>query len=758
MNSSGIPFRHTLLYLVAALAWLASCWLYSAPQRPDSLLLFVPFTLFTALYLYLFLRHGRLLSRARHRRILAEKRQLQLALEAADENLWDWELAGNSTRIFFSPTYCSMMGYTSEEFPDDQAGWHMLLHPDERSRVLDRIVQLQTSDESRYENTYRMRHKDGSYRWIHSRGRLFYNRQKQPVRFIGVAADITASIESAERLRLANLVFNSTHEGVLITDQDNRISFVNPAFTKITGYAPGEVLGRNPRMLQSGRHDRFFYTNLWSTLTSTGQWSGEIWNRRKNGEVLPQLQTISELRDENGVVSHRVAVFSDISLLKSSQNELSFLAHYDPLTGLPNRILLHEHLKLSLQRTLKHKTESALFLVDLDHFKTINEGLGHAPGDDLIKSIAQRLKNSMEQAATISRYGGDEFAIIAESLEGSSNTSAASIAQKILGLFNTPFVIGNQELSITASIGICLYPVSGRTAEEVFRNADTALSKAKDAGRATFAFYTSSLTEIAHQKLRVANQLRQALDKQQLVVYYQPVYSLHSQSILGCEALVRWQHPEQGMIPPMDFIQVAEDTGLILQVDTWVMEQACRQLQAWQKEGLPIDFVSVNVSSRLFHRDDLVLGAVRNALQLSGLDAGCLELEITESAMMEDQGKSIAIMHQLRDLGVRLAIDDFGTGYSSLGRLKYLPVDKFKIDQTFVRNLPHDSSDIAIIRAIIALGESMRLAVQAEGVETLEQADFLLEHKCVLSQGYLFGKPMPADELRALLLSAPEQA
>lgn len=753
MSPSGIPFRFSLAYLLAALAWLAGCWLFARPSEPDTLLLLLPFLGLSATVIYFYLQRLRTANRQSQRSLLAEKRQLQLALEAAGESLWEWDLARDQTRIFFSPAYCRMLGYTQAEFPDDQASWQLLLHPEERNRVIERISQLQLSDSSQYENTYRMRHKDGSFRWINSRGRLFRNEQKKPVRFIGVAADITASMESAERLRLANLVFNSTHEGVLITNKDHKITFVNPAFTKITGYQPGEILGRNPRLLQSGRHDNFFYANLWSTLNSTGQWSGEIWNRRKNGEVLPQLQTISELRDENGVVSHRVAVFSDISLLKSSQNELSFLAHYDPLTGLPNRILLHEHLKLSLQRTQRHKLESALLIIDLDHFKIINEGLGHTLGDELIKTIAQRLQDSLKQAATISRFGGDEFAVIVESLEGSSNTSAASIAQKILQLFSTPFVIGSHELSISASIGICLYPTSGQSAEEILRNADSALSKAKEAGRATFAFYTRSLTEIAHQRLRVANELRHALEKQQLQVYYQPVYSLSSQLILGCEALVRWQHPEQGMIPPVDFIPVAEDSGLIFQVDAWVMEQACLQLHAWQKQGLGIDFVSVNVSSRLFHRDDQVLNAVRNALQISTLDAGCLELEITESAMLEDQSKSIAIMHQLRELGVRLAIDDFGTGYSSLGRLKYLPVDKFKIDQAFVRNLPHDTNDIAIIRAIIALGDSMRLAVQAEGVETQEQADFLLQHQCVLSQGYLFGKPMPAEEFQQMLLA-----
>lgn len=751
MNLIAAPIRLSFAYLLAALGWAGVCGLYFAPLAPPWQLVFLPFVGLTALLLLVYLYRSRLTAFRRQRGILAERKQLQMALEVAGESLWEWDLANNSTRIFFSPAYCRMLGYEVDEFPDDQAGWQLLLHPDERSRVMERIGQLREPGHTgQYENTYRMLHKDGSYRWIHARGRLFRHRQRF-TRFVGVAADISASMESAERLRLATLVFNSTHEGVLITDAQSRITFVNPAFSQITGYQPADVMGRNPRILQSGRHDKPFYAAIWASLASTGQWTGEIWNRRKNGEVLPQLQTISELRDESGVVSHRVAVFSDISLLKSSQNELSFLAHYDPLTGLPNRLLLHEHIKLSLQRALRQKTDAVLMILDVDHFKMVNEGLGHSLGDELIKAIARRLQRTLEQAATISRFGGDEFAVIVESLSGSANTTAARLAQDVLERFREPFQIGGHELSVSLSIGMYLYPGASRTAEEVFRNADTALSQAKEAGRGSFAFYTSSLTAMAHQKLKIASELRKALDHQQLVVYYQPVYSLDSQAVLGCEALVRWQHPERGMITPNEFIPVAEDSGLIARLDIHVMEQACRQVRSWRQQGLALDFVSVNLSSKLFSQDSLVLDAVRNALHSSGLDAGCLELEITESAMLEDQAKSIGIMHQLRELGVRLAIDDFGTGYSSLGRLKYLPVDKFKIDQAFVRNLPHDSSDIAIVRAIIALGDSMRLAVQAEGVETQEQADFLREHECVLCQGYLFGRPMPANAFAELL-------
>ncbi|NLC10231.1 MAG: EAL domain-containing protein, partial [Gammaproteobacteria bacterium] len=491
-----------------------------------------------------------------------------------------------------------------------------------------------------------------------------------------------------------------------------------------------------------------FYQEMWRSLEEQDYWCGEIWNRRKNGEILPQLQSIRLIRDENGFVTYSVAIFSDISLLKRSQSELSFLAHYDPLTNLSNRLLLHEHIKLSLRRAIQSKTQAALFIVDLDHFKNINESLGHSQGDELLKAAAERLSQFMENNATLSRFGGDEFAVVFDNVN--SAAEAATLAQQILTLFDTAFIVDSNEIFITASIGICLFPMSGKSSEEVFRNADTALSKAKAIGRATFAFYTSELTDQAYQRLRIASELRYALENNQLRVFFQPVYSLSKERIVGCEALVRWMHPERGMIAPADFIPIAEDSGLITNIDSWVLNTSCQQMKAWLDAGLDLKFVAVNVSSRLFSRIDFTEKVVE-ALSDSQLDPSYLELEITESAVMDDVERADSLLNKLCDMNVRLALDDFGTGFSSLNRLKSLPVHKLKIDQSFVRHLPSDGSDAAIVRAIIALGFSMQLEIQAEGIETLEQAEFLRQSNCVLAQGYFFGRPMPAAEFEQLI-------
>lgn len=747
---ADFPLKASAGYLIASSAWAGLyLWLARAsaavlqPLVFSALFIVCSTLLLFGVLLYLQKRTGRQTAGR-----ISEKDQLQLALDSAGECLWEWQLAGGGTSIHFSCSYCAMLGYTQQEFAKNQQEWQRYLHPDEREHVYRRVKRLIEDQHSLYENTYRMQHKDGSYRWIHSRGRLFVENGK-PVRMIGIAADITANRNTNERLRLANAVFDNTREGVLVTDINNIVVFVNPAFSKITGYTYADIVGNTPRLLRSGRHSSEFYADMWQTLNKTDHWSGEIWNRRKNGEILPQLQTITQLRDEHGLITHRVAVFSDISLLRNSQNELSFLAHYDPLTSLPNRTLLHEHLKLALQRAMQSSLDGALFVVDLDHFKTINESLGHACGDELLKSIISRIQKHIDSHATLSRFGGDEFAVVMDSVGNS--TRAASIAEGLLQLFHKPFQAGENEIFITASVGICLFPESGKNAEEVFRNAETALSQAKQAGRNTFAFYSKGLTETAYQKLQLANELRQAIEQKHLEIHFQPVHSLLKKRIVGCEALVRWLHPERGMIPPLSFISTAEDTGLIGSIDGWVLQQACEQMCQWQKDGIQLDFISVNISSRLFGRKGAVYSALQNALHQTGLDPECLELEITENAIMADSIQAINQLQELRKTGVRLAIDDFGTGYSSLGRLKFLPVDKLKIDQTFVNNLPHDPSNAAIIRAIMTLGESLRLAVQAEGVETREQADFLMQHQCVLSQGYLFGKPLSAAEFRELL-------
>ncbi|WP_137817707.1 phosphodiesterase DibA [Pseudomonas sp. 2FG] len=555
-----------------------------------------------------------------------------------------------------------------------------------------------------------------------------------------------------ERLRQAAAVFEATQEGVLVTDAQTRISHINPAFSRITGYQQGEILGATPKLLKSGRHDPSFYQQLWRSLHQHGSWSGEVWNRRKNGEVYPQWQCIRVIHDEQGRISHYVAVFSDLSALKRSQYELDYLAHHDPLSDLPNRLLFTERVEQALGHGRRDKPGGAVLLIDLDHFKHINESLGHSAGDQLLKQVGERLQAQLHEGMTLARLGGDEFGLLCEGCHRPEQ--AAAIAERLLAALRRPFKLEGQELFIGASLGLSLFPGDAQNVEQVLRNADSALFKAKHNGRATYAFYSQELTTLAQQRVELGALLHQALEQQQLRVYYQPIYALDGGQLLGVESLVRWQHPQRGLVPPGEFIPIAEESGLIGAIDAWVLQQACRQMRLWQQQGLNLEFVAVNVSSRLFSRGELDTQVMR-VLAETGLEPGCLELEITESAVMDNPDTALALMQRLCALGVRLAIDDFGTGYSSLARLKRMPVHKLKLDQSFVRGLPADQDDVAIARAVITLGQSLGLKVLAEGIEQPAQAEFLQHLGCDLGQGYLFGHPQPAERLRSQVEQRP---
>ena len=550
--------------------------------------------------------------------------------------------------------------------------------------------------------------------------------------------------ENRERLRQAAAVFDSTREGVLVTDAQGLIVHVNRAFMAITGYQREDVMGQQPSLFKSGRHSSNFYQQMFQSLERTGEWSGEIWNRRKSGEIYPQWQTIRVIQDDQGHVSHYVAVFSDITAIKNSEHELAHLAHHDPLTDLPNRLLFSDRAEQALASAQHHKRGCALLLLDLDHFKIINDSLGHNVGDQLLKLVGERLKGLLGPGVTLARLGGDEFAVLAESCPQVGQ--AAALAQRMLEAMKQPFIFDGHQLFISASIGISLFPNDALSAEQLLRNADSALFKAKSAGREGYALYTEELTAHAQNRVEIASELRRALDQQELRVFYQPVHDLHTSRLVGVEALVRWQHPERGLVPPGEFIPIAERTGLIADIDGWVMDHACRQMCQWLADGAPLGFIAINVSSRLFARRELY-EQVAQVLHDTGLDPAFLELEVTESAVMDDPEVALEQLHRLRELGLRLAIDDFGTGYSSLLRLKRLPVQKLKIDQGFVAGLPWDEDDAAIVRVVIALAKSMGMQVHAEGIEQVEQARFLLDQACDLGQGYWFGRPMPANEL-----------
>ncbi|MFW3898729.1 phosphodiesterase DibA [Pseudomonas putida] len=582
-----------------------------------------------------------------------------------------------------------------------------------------------------------------AYVWAGCSAFLIFVSRVRLLNFIGVGARLRR--EDRERLRMAAAVFDSTLEGVLVSNGDGIIVHVNRAFINITGYSRDEVIGQRPNKFKSGRHDQAFYQAMYSALHDKGEWSGEVWNRRKSGEVYPQWQTICAIRDDSGRLTHYVAVFSDISAIKHTERELAHLVHHDPLTNLPNRLLFNDRAEQALAAAQTNKRGCALLLLDLDHFQNINDSLGHNIGDQLLKAVADRLKLVIDPGVTLARLGGDEFAILSENC--AQVGQAADLAQLIVNVMKEPYELENHRLFSTVSIGISLFPGDAQSAEQLLRNADAALFKAKSNGRSGYALYTEELTAHAQQRVETASELRRALEQGELQVYYQPVHDLFSGRMIGLEALVRWQHPQRGMVSPGEFIPIAERTGLIADIDMWVMRQACQQMVRWLGEGRVLDFVACNVSSRLFaHRE--MYQQVAQVLDDTGLEPARLEIEVTESAVMDDHEVALEQLHRLRDLGLRLAIDDFGTGYSSLLRLKRLPVQKLKIDQGFVAGLPGDDDDVAIVRVIIALARSMGMAIHAEGIEQSEQARFLLEHQCDMGQGYWYGRPVPARDLR----------
>ncbi|MES9990876.1 MAG: EAL domain-containing protein [Candidatus Thiodiazotropha sp.] len=571
--------------------------------------------------------------------------------------------------------------------------------------------------------------------------------------YIAVIEDITERHNQMTRLRLYATLFENTREGVMVTDGNGVIRMVNQAFTKLTGYVEQEALGNRPNILKSGKHDQAFYEALWSDLLTDGHWQGEIWNRRKNGEVYPELLSISSVNDDQDELKYYVGVFSDISQLKQTEAKLDYLAHHDPLTRLANRRLLMTQLEFGLKAAHRKQERVALLVMDLDRFKDINDSYGHLIGDELLQLVAGRLNHRLRESDLVTRLGGDEFAVLMQGLAHTED--AALLASDIIQTLNEPCQLQDGlELSVGTSIGISLYPEHGTTAETLLQHADSALYQAKKEGRGRFCYFSEEMTQAARQRIEIHNNLRHALAEQRLSVYYQPQIEFESNRIVGAEALLRWRDPELGEIPPNLFIPVAEETGLISRMGEWVMREVCNQGKRWLQQGRPPLSLAVNLSVHQLRQGDFV-ERIRKIVEESNYPAGQLSFEVTESALMERETEALEVLNQLRRMGLHLSIDDFGTGYSSLAHLQRMPLDELKIDKTFIDDIPHKRADMEITSTIIAMAKNLGLIVLAEGVETDAQYEFLQQQGCDFFQGFIISPPLSAEAFTALMDQEP---
>ncbi|HEX8988193.1 MAG TPA: EAL domain-containing protein [Rhodocyclaceae bacterium] len=677
--------------------------------------------------------------------------RLTLALDAAQAGLWEWDL--DAQTVTLSPRSRDILGIGASREAWRLSDLLSLVHPDDLPAL--KAVQRGRLRAGAKEEPieFRVQRPNGEMAWLHISGRVAARHAGgTPSQVVGTINDVTARKQAEDQLRIAAVAFQSG-DAMIVTDARGVILQVNGAFSEVTGYSAAEAVGRTPAMMKSGRHGPDFYRTLWEAVTREGHWEGEIWNRRKDGAIFAEWLSISGVRDRSGRISHYVGTFSDISDPREKERKIVELAFYDALTGLPNRRLFMDRLWQAVAASGRSSSFGAVLLLDLDHFKMLNDTRGHNAGDELLSQMARRIIAALRESDTAARLGGDEFVVLLEGLgedELPAANAAEAIAEKLRTAISKPLALGEKEYRITPSIGITLFREQRDDVDALLRQADLALYQAKAAGRNAIRFFSPEMQAAVHARAEMDAGLRRALEEKQFELHYQPKVELHRGCVVGAEALIRWNDGTGRLVPPDAFIPLAEETGLIVPIGEWVIEEACRQMAAWRSARLPAIRVAVNVSARQFQQENLAQ-VIARALRDNALPPQSLELELTESAVMGNPERTAEMLEALKAIGVRISLDDFGTGYSSLGQLKRFPIDSLKIDRSFVQDITTDPDDAAIAAMIIGLAHSLKQTVVAEGVETEAQLKFLQQQHCDEMQGYFFSRPLPAGKFTALL-------
>jgi len=680
--------------------------------------------------------------------------RMELALLGSNDGVWDWNIIDDS--VYFSPRWKEMLGYSDEELSNDISNWTNRLHPEDADKVWEDVNKNINKETEYYESIHRLKHKDGHWVWILDRGKVLFDENGKAIRMIGTHADISEEKELQLKYLYQAQIIEQIHNGVITTDLEGIVLSWNLGAKKLYGYSENEMIGKHISIIyRKGERDRL-KKEIRSRLLDTGIYNEDLIFITKSNDTIDIALSITLLKDEYGNTIGRIGINQDITERKKAEdtfNEQKNILHYqalhDVLTGLPNRLLFQDRLKHGIKSAERHTSGLAIFFIDLDKFKQINDSLGHDVGDSVLKAVAKRLKRVIREEDTLARLGGDEFTVIMNNLKYPEN--AEILAKKILKVLAEPLYIDGHILYITGSIGISLYPQDANEAKALLKYADTAMYKAKEEGHNNFKFYSLIMTKFALEKMHMKTALQQAIENQEFIIHYQPQINTRTNKLIGIEALVRWKHPTMGLLYPDKFIALAEETGLIIEIDKWMMKTAMKQVSNWYKSGLNPGVLALNLSVKQLEYGGFSK-KVANRLKQYDFDPKWLELEITEGQMMRKTEEVIKVLNQINDLGIRISIDDFGTGYSSLLLLKKLPIHRLKIDRSFVKDIPHDEEDVAIIEAIIALAISLNLDLIAEGVENKEQKDFLYSHKCINIQGNYYSRPISVQEMEKLLL------